>query len=120
MESVVFEIIMGIFFDAGMLAMVVHAAQHIGEDTGRVRFTAAVFAIGFFLGMIAKCVVGGSYIALALYALYDDAPLRCEHHYCSLTDDRDATTILLVPQSEFPVCYERIKTDPQTLLPLFP
>ena len=45
--------------------MVVHAAQHIGEDTGRVRFTAAVFAIG----MIAKCVVGGSYIALALYAL---------------------------------------------------
>ena len=35
----------------------------------RVRFTAAVFAIGFFLGMIAKCVVGGSYIALALYAL---------------------------------------------------
>ena len=55
MEAVVFEIIMGIFFDAGMLAMVVHAAQHIGEDTGRVRFTAAV--------------VGGSYIALALYAL---------------------------------------------------
>ena len=54
MEAVVFEIIMGIFFDAGMLAMVVHAAQHIGEDTGRVRFTAAVFAIGFFLGMIAK------------------------------------------------------------------
>ena len=53
MEAVVFEIIMGIFFDAGMLAMVVHAAQHIGEDTGRVRFTAAVFAIGFFLGMIA-------------------------------------------------------------------
>ena len=42
MEAVVFEIIMGIFFDAGMLAMVVHAAQHIGEDTGRVRFTAAV------------------------------------------------------------------------------
>ena len=41
----------------------------IGKDTGRVRFTAAVFAIGFFLGMIAKCVVGGSYIALALYAL---------------------------------------------------
>ena len=26
MEAVVFEIIMGIFFDAGMLAMVVHAA----------------------------------------------------------------------------------------------
>ena len=69
MEAVVFEIIMGIFFDAGMLAMVVHTAQHIGEDTGRVRFTATVFAIGFFLGMIAKCVVGGSYIALALYAL---------------------------------------------------
>ena len=67
MEAVVFEIIMGIFFDAGMLAM--HAAQHIGEDAGRVRFTAAVFAIGFFLGMIAKCIVGGSYIALALYAL---------------------------------------------------
>lgn len=65
MEAVVFEIIMGIFFDAGMLAMVVHAAQHIGEDTGRVRFTAAVFAIGFFLGMIAKCVDGRRYIALA-------------------------------------------------------
>ena len=54
MEAVVFEIIMGIFFDAGMLAMVVHAAQHIGEDTGRVRFTAAVFAIGFLLWMISK------------------------------------------------------------------
>ena len=25
--------------------------------------------LAFFLGMIAKCVVGGSYIALALYAL---------------------------------------------------
>lgn len=53
MEAVVFEIIMGIFFDAGMLAMVVHAAQHIGEDTGRVRFTAAVFAIGFVLSYTA-------------------------------------------------------------------
>lgn len=69
MESVVFEVIMGIFFDAGMLAMVVHLARHIDEDSGRVRFTAAVFAIGFFLGMISKCVVGGSYIVLALYAL---------------------------------------------------
>ncbi|MEG0768043.1 MAG: DUF6100 family protein, partial [Clostridia bacterium] len=58
--------------------------------------------------------------ALALYVLYDDAPLRLEHHYCSIKDDRDATTMLLVPQSAFPVCYERIKTDPKTLLPLFP
>ena len=49
--------------------LILEVEQHIGEDTGRVRFTAAVFAIGFFLGMIAKCVVGGSYIALALYAL---------------------------------------------------
>ena len=39
--------------------------------------------------------------ALALYALYDDGPLRCEHHYCSLQDDRDATTVLLVPQDAF-------------------
>lgn len=69
MEAVIFEIIMGIFFDAGMLAMVVHQAQHIGDDSGRVRPTAAGFAVGFFLGMIAKCVVGGSYIVLALYAL---------------------------------------------------
>ena len=57
MEAVVFEIIMGIFFDAGMLAMVVHAAQHIGEDTGRVRFTAAValalYALGFVLSYTA-------------------------------------------------------------------
>ena len=58
--------------------------------------------------------------ALALYALYDDAPLRCEHHYCSVKDDRDATTVLLVPQDAFTACYERIKTDPKTLLPLFP
>ena len=58
--------------------------------------------------------------ALALYALYDDGPLRCEHHYCSLQDDRDATTVLLVPQDAFTVCYTRIKTAPQMLLPLFP
>ena len=69
MEAVVFEIIMGIFFDAGMLAMVVHAAQHIGEDTGSRSLYGGCICDWLFPWDDCKCVVGGSYIALALYAL---------------------------------------------------
>jgi len=39
--------------------------------------------------------------AIALYVLFDDAPLRCEHYYCSVAGDENRTEIFVVPQSEF-------------------
>lgn len=56
--------------------------------------------------------------ALALYALTDDAPLGCSHHYCSVADDRDAVTVLLVPNGDFPAWYARRMEEPQSLLPV--
>ena len=50
MEAVVFEIIMGIFFDAGMLAMVVHAAQHIGEIPVAFALRRLYLRLAFSLG----------------------------------------------------------------------
>lgn len=55
--------------------------------------------------------------ALAMFALHDDAPLRCSHFYCSVMDIRDATTVLLVPKASFPLYWERLQTKPETLLP---
>lgn len=55
--------------------------------------------------------------ALAMYALHDDAPLGCFHFYCSTADERDATTVLLVPKASFPLYWERLQTEPETLLP---
>lgn len=58
--------------------------------------------------------------ALAMYALHDDAPLRCSHFYCSTVDSRDAATVLLVPKASFPLYWERLQTEPETLLPAPP
>lgn len=38
---------------------------------------------------------------IALYLLRDDAPLRCQHYYCSIAGDTDATEVFVVPQTEF-------------------
>lgn len=39
--------------------------------------------------------------ALALYVLRDDAPLACQHHYCSIAGERDATLVYLMPAVSF-------------------
>jgi len=39
--------------------------------------------------------------AISLYALVDDAPLRCSHYYCSIAGDENRAEIFVVPQSEF-------------------
>jgi hypothetical protein len=37
---------------------------------------------------------------LALYVLFDDTALRCEHHYYSMPGNENRTEIFVVPQSE--------------------
>ncbi len=39
--------------------------------------------------------------ALALYLMVDDAPLRCQHHYCSAVGDQNRTEVYLVPEHDF-------------------
>lgn len=40
--------------------------------------------------------------AIALYALSDDAPLRCAHYYCTAVSDADETQVFIVPVRAFP------------------
>jgi len=40
--------------------------------------------------------------AIALYVLFDDAPLRCSHYYCSAPGDSDRTEVFVVPRPDFP------------------
>jgi hypothetical protein len=39
--------------------------------------------------------------AVSFYVLYDDAPLMCEHYYCSASGDEDRTEVFVVPRKEF-------------------
>ena len=45
--------------------------------------------------------------ALALYVLRDDAPLACQHHYCSMTGERDATLVYVLSADDFPEWYRQ-------------
>ena len=38
---------------------------------------------------------------VALYALIDDAPMKCKHFYCSRISDHDSTDVFLVPSEDF-------------------
>ena len=38
---------------------------------------------------------------IALHILYDDAPLRCAHYYCSASGEKDETQVFVVPRDEF-------------------
>ncbi len=50
--------------------------------------------------------------ALAMYVLVDDAPLRCNHFYCSIRSPTDGTEVLVLPQEAFPKWLEtHLKTD---------
>ncbi len=50
--------------------------------------------------------------SLALFALPDDVPMRCQHHYCSAASNQDATQILLVPKDEFSTWYNCWTQEP--------
>lgn len=39
--------------------------------------------------------------ALALYAMVDDAPMRCKHFYCSSKENSDSTEVFVLPYSDF-------------------
>lgn len=56
---------------------------------------------------------------VALYTMYYDAPLRCEHHYLSASGDDNRTEILVVPQSEFMMCYANLKNQENKELILY-
>lgn len=48
--------------------------------------------------------------ALALYVMKDDAPLRCQHHYCSAEGDRNYTQVYVVPEHDFLMWYQMFHT----------
>ena len=48
---------------------------------------------------------------IALYVMYDDAPLMCEHYYCSASGNENRTEVLVVPQNEFMTCYANLKSN---------
>lgn len=39
--------------------------------------------------------------ALALYAMIDDAPMRCKHFYCSSKESADSTEVFVLPYDDF-------------------
>jgi len=47
---------------------------------------------------------------IALYVLFNDSALRCEHYYCSTAGNENRTEVLVVPQNEFMKCYADLKT----------
>ncbi len=67
--ELIFEIVMGVMFDIAMHLLVLRLAKQEEQDRGKCRFISITFGIGFLLGIIAKCLAGGDYIVLALFAL---------------------------------------------------
>lgn len=49
---------------------------------------------------------------IALFVMTDDAPLRCQHHYCSAVGSWERTEIYVVPEADFPRWYLRAKEFP--------
>ncbi len=66
MESV-FEIIMGVCFDAAVLLLILHLAKHESNEKGKYGLLFGSFAVGFLLGAVKKFAFGGSPVAFALY-----------------------------------------------------
>ena len=49
---------------------------------------------------------------VALFVMTDDAPLRCQHHYCSAPGTQERTDGYGVPESDFTSWYEAAKHFP--------
>lgn len=50
---------------------------------------------------------------VALFVMTDDAPLRCQHHYCSAEGETERTEVYVVPEADFTKWYEAEKTFPE-------
>ena len=50
---------------------------------------------------------------VALFVMTDDAPLRCQHHYCSAEGETERTEVYVVPEEDFIKWYEASKTFPE-------
>lgn len=50
---------------------------------------------------------------IALFVMTDDAPLRCQHHYCSAEGDAERTEVYVVPEGDFIKWYDAAKTFPE-------
>ena len=50
---------------------------------------------------------------VALFVMTDDAPLRCQHHYCSAEGETERTEVYVVPEKDFIKWYEAAKTFPE-------
>lgn len=66
MESV-FEIVMGILFDAAVLCLVLRLENHEGEKKNGQLFLFGSFALGFLFGMVEKFMFGGNSVAFVFY-----------------------------------------------------
>lgn len=49
---------------------------------------------------------------IAMFTMVDDAPLRCQHHYCSASGSKERTEVYVVPESDFVRWYEASKNFP--------
>ena len=49
---------------------------------------------------------------VALFVMTDDAPLNCQHYYCSAPGTQERTEVYVVPESDFMRWYEASKTYP--------
>lgn len=49
---------------------------------------------------------------VALFVMKDDAPLCCQHHYCSAAGTRERTEVYVVPETDFVYWYEASKDFP--------
>lgn len=50
---------------------------------------------------------------VALFVMTDDAPLHCQHHYCSAEGETERTEVYVVPEVDFIKWYEAEKTFPE-------
>ena len=50
---------------------------------------------------------------VALFVMTDDAPLRCQHHYCSAEGETERTEVYVVPEKDFIRWYEAAKIFPE-------
>lgn len=67
--ELVLETLMCVMFDGAMGFLILRSLQCARTGKRRCRIADGIFALGFLLGLAAKCLAGGSWIVLTLLVL---------------------------------------------------
>ena len=67
--ELLFEIGMGVFFDAAAFFLTLRLARGEEGNLGRCRLLAAIFAVGFLCGILAACFAGASLVVPLLFTV---------------------------------------------------